>query len=182
MLTKTKLYRSRRGSGSNRSGFTMIELMVTLAIMALLTGIIMPSAVSALRRSNVESRGEDLIELFRFGQRYAVTSHHPVQVNLDSQKNLCWVSVLQTKLPWLEQSEDSKTRALETMQFPPEYHLTIQGDESLGTSNDAWKTVTFKSDGRSDDTLIQLSDETGMVYEIMVFGANGSIQRRSPSS
>ena len=181
MLTMNNRHRLRASMHSHRFGFTMIELVVSLVIMALMAGIIMPSVVSAMRRNDVESHGEKLMELLQFAQRYAVTSHHPVQVNIDREKNVCWASVLHTNLPWLEQTQESKTQKLETIVLPPEYQLSMKHQESESTTGSAWKTITFKSDGRSDDSLIRLSDERGVSFEIMVFGSNGSMQRRVTS-
>lgn len=177
-LKKSNPHSIHAASSAHRLGFTMIELMVTLVIMALVAGLIMPSAVSAMRRNNVQSHGEKVLELLQFAQRYAVTSHHPVQVNIDSGKNTCWASVMQTKLPWLEQVQESNTRQLKMLVVPPEYQLSMQSQDSQSTSSAAWDTITFKSDGRSDDTIIRLSDERGIAYEIIVFGSNGSIEQK----
>jgi hypothetical protein len=81
-------------------------------------------------------------------------------------------------LPWLEEQEESKTQTLATLKLPPEFQLMVQSDPTGSGAGEAWETITFKSDGRCDDAQIRLSDGVGMPFEIVVFGSNGSIQRR----
>jgi len=172
MKTRSSHNRYHAGTG----GFTLIELMVVLVLLALLAGMIVPSAVNAMRRSGVVSRGEDLAELLRFAQRHAVTARRPVQVNLDSARGLCWATTVRTSLPWLEGApEHAEREILATLKLPKEIMLSVESTETGGA---AWKTITFQSDGTTADALLRLSDGRGAPVELMVVGTEGSVRQR----
>lgn len=157
-------------------GFTLIELMVVLVLLALVAGLAVPSAVSALRRDGVASRGEDLAELLRFAQRHAVTSRHPVQVNLDTTRGLCWATATRTTLPWLDAApEKAAVETLATLKLTETILLAVESTETGGT---AWKTITFQSDGTASDALLRLSDGRGAIVELLVVGTEGAIRQR----
>lgn len=166
--------RARRKTG----GFTLIELMVVLVLLALLAGMIAPSAMSAMRRSGVVSQGEDLAELLRFAQSYAVTSRVPVQVNLDSARGLCWASVVRTSLPWLDQDAESRAETVASLKLAKGIALVVQSGESSGTGTGNWQTITFKSNGCTEDALVQVSDGRSTPIELFVAGTEGSVKLR----
>lgn len=159
-------------------GFTLIELMVVLVILALLAGMVAPSAIGAMRRNGVESRGGELVELLRFAQRYAITSHHPTQANFDSSRGRCWVASVTTALPWLEREHSGESEVLASLQLPQTMTLSLRREEAASGGDTPWQTVTFTSDGRAENAVLRLADAQGMAFEITVMGSDGSVQRR----
>jgi len=162
----------------SRGGFTLIELMVVLVLLALLTGMIAPAAVSALRRSGITAQAEDLAEMLRFAQRYAVTSRQPVQVNLDRNRGICWATSIQTSLPWVEGADERRRETLATFKLSRDIALSV---ESTETGANAWDTITFKSNGQTDDALLRLSDGRSEPVELLVVGTEGSVRYREGS-
>lgn len=53
----------RRSIGTSHAGFTLIELMVTVAIVAILTAIALPSYQNYVIKSHVKGAGADLVAL-----------------------------------------------------------------------------------------------------------------------
>jgi type II secretion system protein H len=166
----------------NNHGFTLIELMVVLVILALLAGMIAPSAVSALRRSGVESQGEKLVEMLRFAQRYAVTSRHAVEANFDSRQGRCWVASINTTFPWVEEEGRDMPEILATLKLPDNILLNVRPDPASRSSENPWQTISFKSDGRAESALLRLTDDRGTVVEVMVMESDGSVHQRDEQS
>ena len=166
---------------SRARGFTLIELMVVLVIMSLLVTLIMPSVASGLRRDEVRTTRDKLCEVLDFAYMSAVTRHRPVVVNLDARRALCWVSVSAVSLPWLDERPGPKTATLATMALPKDMQVTVtHGEESaLGvTPTQAWKTVTFRGDGRAENVIIELTDVQGKRAAIEVVGVTGEVHAR----
>ncbi len=179
---KTRPIRGRRTTGRapvhvSRGGFTLLELMVVLVLITLLSTLVIPSAVSAVRHKTVVTEGEKLAEMLRFAYMSAVTRHHPVQVNLDSQQGRCWVSLSVTALPWLEEDQVSRAETLTSLRLPRELRLEVRrgAEEYQSAGGPGWQVITFHSDGRADSCLIALSNAQGERYTIEIMGATGEI-------
>jgi type II secretion system protein H len=158
------------------AGFTLIELMVVLVLLALMAGMIAPSVMSAMRRKGVLSQGEDLAELLRFAQSYAVTSRRPVQVNLDSARGLCWATVVHTPLPWRDDEAAGSPETIGSLKLQRGVAVMVQSADS--SAGGAWNTITFASNGCTKDALLQVSDGRSPPMELFVAGTEGSVQLR----
>lgn len=161
-----------------RGGFTLLELMVVLIIITLLSTMVVPSAVSALRRNTVRTEGEKLTELLRFASVSAISRHKPVQVNIDSRRRLCWVSLSDAALPWMEERQEARTQTLATLPLREDLQVTVtfvEGNPPAGEPSEGWQVITFRSDGRADNAVLALTNPGGDIYEVEVFGASGEV-------
>jgi type IV fimbrial biogenesis protein FimT len=61
-------------------GFTLIELMVTIAIVAIMLTIAAPSMTGVLKKNRIESYQEDLLRDVGYARQEAVTRNIPVAV------------------------------------------------------------------------------------------------------
>jgi type IV fimbrial biogenesis protein FimT len=61
-------------------GFTLIELMVTVGILAILLGLAAPSFVDALRRTQARNLGDDLMGALIFARQQAISTNQCVSV------------------------------------------------------------------------------------------------------
>lgn len=164
-----------RGAG----GFTLIELMVVLMVIALLSTLIVPALAEAVRRTGVDDTGKKLSDLIRFSSAYAVTRHRMVVLNLDSSRQKCWVSAYGGRLPWDDAQETSKPAPpLATLELPAGTTLTVDRSAESnygGSQGVSWETVTFRANGGAENVTIHLADAKGGQFDIAVYGVTGEI-------
>jgi prepilin-type N-terminal cleavage/methylation domain-containing protein len=161
-----------------RKGFTLIELLVVLILIAMLSTAIVPSVASALNRGGIRATGEKLCELLDFAYMSAVTRRCPVVLNLHAERRRCWVSMTRPSLPWMEESGEQGSRVLGTMALPEGTGLAVTLGENSAfgmEQSTAWETITFQSDGRTDDVSIELTGPAGERFLIQVLGATGEV-------
>lgn len=64
------MYKDFRINSNNSSGFTLIELMITIAIVAILAAIALPSYQNYVKRANIKAAQTDLISLSLVYENY----------------------------------------------------------------------------------------------------------------
>lgn len=62
------------------SGFTLTELLVTVALLALFAAFVAPSFVNFLARQRVENSARSLVNLFSFSRAEAIRLNQPIDV------------------------------------------------------------------------------------------------------
>ena len=64
------MYKDFRINSNNSSGFTLVELMITVAIVAILAAIALPSYQNYVKRANIKAAQTDLISLSLVFENY----------------------------------------------------------------------------------------------------------------
>ena len=160
------------------AGFTLIELMVVLVLISLMTGLVIPSAVSALQRTGARSEGEKVLEMLQFAYLSAVTRHQTVDVNIDGRRRLCWVSLSSATLPWLDNQAESTTQTLATLKLPDTIQILVsRGERTEYTTNasQGWEKFSFRGDGGSENIAVELTDVRNGKYALEIIAATGEI-------
>ena len=161
-------------------GFTLIELMIVFLIIALFSSMVVPSVATALQRQGIQTTGQQLCETLNFAYLSAITRHRPAVVNLDTRRGLCWVSMTAPSFPWRETEEQPTAQMLSHMTLPEEMEVRVTREDSEGepslTPTQDWETITFGSDGMTQDTLIELTNPQGKGYVIEIQGATGEVR------
>lgn len=170
----------RRFNTSAHTGFTLIELLIVLVIMAIFTTLIVPSMASAMRDRTLSGTGKNIEEMIEFARMAAMARHRPTVLNLDSKRGLCWVSMTNVTLPWLEQQEERpEARQLAVIKLPDAIECNVSWDEMVSQTTvgeTEWQTIAFKSDGTTDDAYIELTKpDEDEPYRIMIRGNTGEI-------
>jgi uncharacterized protein (TIGR02596 family) len=65
---------------SLRRGFSLVELLVVICLLALLVGLSVPAVTSSLRASSLSGSGENLIDHLNFARQTAISRNLPVEV------------------------------------------------------------------------------------------------------
>lgn len=89
--SKTQLHAPARRLRVQR-GFTLIEAMVTIAILAILLGIAVPSFDMLINRNRAQSTGKQLVAVLQYARAQAQIGRQPVRVTPRSSGD--WTSAL----------------------------------------------------------------------------------------
>jgi len=179
-------FRNPHSAIRHHPGFTLIELIVALVIMAVFAGMVMPAVSRAFRGAGLKTTGDKLCELLAFAHAAAVSRKRPVVVNIDPDRRLCWVTLQTVSLPWLDDGEDAarEERTLARMEWPATIRVILsrpaeaETDSSRIRRAENWETIAFRSDGRAADVLIELSDDEDKYLEIEITGVTGRARKK----
>lgn len=75
---------------SHFAGFTLIELMLTIVVMAVLLAIAVPSFTSQFQKQRLKGAGERLVSEIQFARNQAVGSNDDILVNVQSTGGTDW--------------------------------------------------------------------------------------------
>ena len=158
-------------------GFTLVELMLVLLIMGTLSAMILPSIATSIRSNSIDATTAKIHELLNFAYLSAISRHRPVVVNLDTERRRCWVTVRTVSLPWLEQQEEAPdTRTLATIDLPEGTDVMLTREQTSSFADlpsQLWETIVFKSDGSSENVIIELANDRAEVRVIEIIGITG---------
>lgn len=161
-------------------GFTLVEMLVVLLIMATFVTLVAPSVAQALRSNDIDATSERLREMLQFAYAAALARRQPVMVNVDHSRRRAWATVRKPALPWLDSQGKPSTTTLATMSWPEATRLGILRSAAPNAASGAasFETVTFRSDGRTDDLVVELSGERNEKRFIEVVGRTGEARMR----
>lgn len=75
---------------SHFAGFTLIELMLTIVVMAVLLAIAVPSFTSQFQKQRLKGAGERLVSEIQFARNQAIGSNDDISVNVQSGGGTDW--------------------------------------------------------------------------------------------
>jgi type IV fimbrial biogenesis protein FimT len=79
-LAKQQWERINSGRQTNARGFTLVELMVTIAIAAILTALAVPTFTRFIRQGQYTSAANELVTGFNYARNEAIQRQRPVSV------------------------------------------------------------------------------------------------------
>lgn len=157
-------------------GFTLIELMVTLSVLAILLGIAVPSFTSLINGNRLTSRANELVAAFGEARIEAIRRNQHVvicrSINVDDATPGCadgsdwpgWISFVDVNGNSLKDPGDSVVRT--SNQIAP---LTILASPGVENSR-----ITFWSDGMARTDARQLVNVTLRVCQDTRFPSNNA--------
>lgn len=83
-------------------GFTLIELMVVVALIAIIATVAVPSFTDFIRKNEVQAKADEITRLLQFARSQAVSSRSPVIVKQNTASSR-----------WSVISRDAETRVLD---------------------------------------------------------------------
>lgn len=72
---------------SNNHGFTLVELMITIALLAIVATIAMPNFVQFIRNNQVQAKADELGTFLQYARAQAVSKRKTYEVNFSDISN-----------------------------------------------------------------------------------------------
>jgi type IV fimbrial biogenesis protein FimT len=142
-------------NSTNNKGFTLIEMMVAVAIMAIVATIAAPSFVNMIRNHRLTTAANDVLSAMQLARSEAIRQRRPITVCAGA--DACTDSA-DWSGGWIVTSPDTVIRV-----WSERPNMTINGPAT---------NVTFSPDGRAETAAINLSidDEFSRSVSITVTG------------
>lgn len=160
----------RTRPNSRVRGLTLIELLVTLALIALLTTMAVPSFVSMLANSRLKAATRGLLSQTRYARDLAVRKQTYARLVVDDIAGTSDVLVL---VP----AEDGGQANWETVEDDLGRARTLpEGvafDRLISSDADGEPQVTFQPDGRGQEFYVSLTDGDDRKLAVRVDGVTG---------
>lgn len=164
-------------SRGQRSGFSLIELMVVLVLIGILTALIIPEMKGTYEEALLRSTGRKLVDVCQLASSHAITRSHAHRVRLDRKRGRYFIEttvqdrekgsgmVPARDIPGGEGEFDNRI-ALEirmpgedSAPAPDQGPGFASGDDLMNRSGE--EGVTFYPDGTADGAEILLRDRAG---------------------
>lgn len=178
---------------NRRQGFTLLELMVVMGILALISAMAAPQLMSMIRESTVFEAGDRIREAMGEARRFAVDTGIDYQFRYEVDGNTIVVLPCEQELN-LDESGTSSTTTEKyirlMVEFPEELRLhgasltqaterldpALFGDLPGGAlAQKSWSSpITFRFDGTSDTAEVRVSDANRLTCNVTVRSLTGS--------
>ena len=157
-------------TGSSKRGFTSIELMVTLAIMALMSGLVVVSMAPALRDAKLRTGCRMVASALVYARSYAVTHRTNTRVVLDKPTGAVWVLAQAT-------GERGETGLRTVLTQPGRRHKLPQGVKISNVRKPGIEEeedfVSFTELGKSEDAAVSIEAANGRTQTVVVDAITG---------
>lgn len=153
-----------------RSGFTLLELVVVLAIVGIAFSFVLPAIGSGLRHWHLQGAAREVATLFKFTRNQSVAKKEPLQVVLYRSRNLYWLD--KGDAPGLNDPDQADEKGIHLYALPDRIRFgeIIVGGYSVGGERVG---ILFFPRGTSTGGEVQILDERGKGYRISVDHVTG---------
>jgi len=127
------------------NGFTLIELMVVIVIVAILAGIGVPSFRTLIQNNNLTSQTNGLLGLLQLARSEAVTQRQQVTVCPSSDQATC------NSVDWNDGGLVRRSDSTVVRVMPTSTDMSILGPAS----------IVYETDGTSAGGALRICDERG---------------------
>ena len=161
--------RMRRPAAPGQRGFTVVELMITVALIAVLMTIAIPELIEARTRAEIRSTLSDLRSLHTAFKEYFI-DHNEYPPNGASGFNLINMNPL---------TSDGYYRGLITSRMLGGRADAYDAPDDLGTNQELWLEMTLKRDPTVRFLVADSDDSTlggGVHYDGVYVFRNGVLQ------
>ena len=167
---------TRISSTGIKRGFTLLELMVTLFIMVLFTGVVAVSLGPALEDARLGGGTRMVLAALRSARDYAVAHQTDTAVHLGDEANGVGVYIREVDDDGVESWRPLTTPAGRTRPLPAGIEIVDITDSEAGRNTEHDPGVNFTALGRGEDVRITLRDQKQRTRTIVVDGLTGQCE------
>lgn len=152
------------------TGFTLLELVIVLALVALATSLVLPAVHRGLEYWRLQGATRDVATLFKFTRNRSVAGKEPLQVILDRSRSIYWLDNADASV--LDDPPERGARGIRLYGLPK----GIRFGEVIGAGANPDGTrvgVQFFPRGSSTGGQVQVLDERGRGYRITIDPVTG---------
>ncbi len=153
-----------------QAGFTLIEMIVTLTILALATSLVLPSLDSGLPRWRLSGAVRDIATLLKFARNQSVASMRPLHVVLDKSRNLYWLD--NADAPVTGDPSQAGRRNIRLYNLPDDVSFGELAGGVVPVDHERSRILFFPR-GSSSGGEVHLQDKKGRGYTITVDSVTG---------
>lgn len=176
---------------THTSGFTLIELMVVIVLIAITTALVVPEMRGTYEDALLRSTGRKLVSVFHLASSRAIALQQVHRVRLDQQKHRYFLERA------AQQGEERRgfvpVREISGCEGPLDERIVIQvhksGDEPSETTNEAApaapesktqmndhpEVIAFYPDGTADASEVLLRDRDGFRLALRINGTTARV-------
>ncbi len=159
-----------RFARSESNGFTLIELMIVLSILAIVLATGVPSMLRSLEKEGLRKAQADLIEACSHARAQAILSGMPMELVIRAEGNRVSVERLKTGVGPDSESAVRNLEAPSSSKFAPK-NFSAQLDEDIGIR---LLYVNFKDHMESEEARVRFfPNGTCDEFTIMFFDSTG---------
>jgi len=145
--------------------FTLVEMLVVLAIIAMLLGLSLPFTSAFGKGLRIKTTARAIVGVLRLARSYAITYRNKYIVRFDVDNNSYWI-------------EDMDGKLIDKKYFlPSSVKFSIPGDEKKDPISFQDDRIVFYPSGAIEDPggFITISDKQGGSRTISIIGSTGKI-------
>ena len=182
MISVISSFPRQKSSGDSHKGFTLIEVLLVLAIIGIVTAITLPQFVNSMRGNRLRVAVSSVIRAGRFARSMAVMKQTDLVLSFDIDKGIMSVSEVSIVNPPetndinnvtedqdgtpivvkpVVKKKELLSRKLDQVSFE---YIDINGDTTSGGTC----SIIYSSNGRCDPYTVKVKDKYGKSVVIKV--------------
>jgi Tfp pilus assembly protein FimT len=170
MWTIEKSRRSRRA-------MTLIEITVTILIVAVMVAVILPNLGPMRNRGQLRTATRNLATLVRYARSEAIYKHHVVLLRLDMESHAYRLDLLTDGKPAAKRKGPDRDRVEELRYIPNRvYFDQVIFYQAVETREGKIVALEFLPDGTCTPASIVLADIRGRHMTVDIFGTTGAVE------
>jgi type II secretion system protein H len=177
------IQRAAPSSSGRRAGFSMIELMVVLAIVSIFAGMVIPSLGGTFKGALLRGTTRKLVAVLNLAGSLAITTGRVHRVRLDPREGRFWVDARApsdaadyapvSNVPGSAGRLDGRIRI--EVGAPTEFRDGERAGAVSGAEHEV-RAILFRPDGTTEGRPIRLADDEGFVMIVRTHPVTGRIR------
>lgn len=138
-------------------GFTLVELLLVITLLAVLSAVAVPKLSGTLRRTGLQEGAGDLAAVIRLGRQEAVRRGLSVRLTVDRKESSYELELQDPVHNYEETYVDFEDSLLDARHYLPEGIRFVQEDDTP----QATREYVFPASGIGDPQTIEVADAAG---------------------